>query len=43
MYEKGRVDGAWYMFTIMVSTWIIAYFLFNLFEPVTPDPCQKGV
>lgn len=42
-YEKGRVDGAWYMFTVMVVTYIIAYIILDLFEPVAPNSCQKGV
>lgn len=42
-YNDGRMSGGILVFTCMVGTWLIAYFLLDLFEPVASDPCQKGV
>jgi hypothetical protein len=42
-YNDGRMSGGIFVFTMMICTWIIAYIILNLLEPVTPNSCQKGV
>ena len=42
-YNDGRLMGGMLVFTWIVGTWTIAYVILNLFEPITPDSCQKGV
>jgi hypothetical protein len=38
-YHKGKEDGAWYMFKVIVITYIVAYFILELLEPITPCTC----